>query len=303
MEKNWTTEDIPSQEGKVFLITGANSGLGLEVTKQLSAQGAYVIMAVRTMSKGEKALKEVKEQVPQAHLELLKLDLIDLENVRTFAQNFKKHHDKLDVLINNAGIMMPPERMETQQGFEVQLGVNHLAHFLLTAELIEILNSTPHARVISVSSIAAKVKNAAVHWEDIQLKTSYGREKSYCQSKLCNIMFSVELNKRLRSSHASTISVGVHPGLTSTNLQQHMGVFMGSLLRFFGQDVSIGALPILRGATDLSVQGGDYYGPTKFVELRGYPKLIPLPKKAQNLADTHKLWKISEELTQVKFAL
>lgn len=297
----WKTENIASQEGKLFLVTGANSGLGLGTTKELAKKGAKVIMAVRNLDKGKTAFNQIKKEIPNADIELMKVDLSDLNSVRDFAKEFKSKYNKLDVLINNAGVMMPVERFETKQGFEGQFGTNHLGHFVLTKELFDVLENTSNSRIVTLSSLVAKMKKADIYWNDVQFEKSYDKMTTYAQSKLANMMFGLELDKRLKKRNSQTISVLAHPGYTATNLQQHMGL-QGRIMNFLmAQKVEMGILPTLRAATDTNVQGGEYYGPAKMNNWRGYPVLNKPNPIAENRDTTQKLWALTEELTKTKF--
>lgn len=302
MSKNWSTANIPSLEGKVFLVTGANSGLGFGTSKELARKGAKVVMTARNLSKGEAAIAEIKKEIPNANLELIQLDLADLEQVKVFVKKFKSKFNQLDVLINNAGVMMPNDRFETKQGFEGQFGTNHLGHFVLTEGLMEVLEATPHARVVVLSSLVAKMGKAAIYWDDVQFEKSYDKMATYAQSKLANMMFAAELNQKLIETNSSVTCVMAHPGYTATNLQQHMGI-TGTIMNFlFAQKMEMGILPTLRAATDPNVKGGEYYGPRNMGNWRGYPVLNEPNPIANNRQETKRLWELSEVLTKVRFA-
>lgn len=300
MSKYWTTDNIPDQKGKVILITGANSGLGFGSTKELAKKNAKVIMAVRNLSKGQTALDSIKSEVPHADLELMKLDLADLQSVLEFTAEFKKKHPKLDILMNNAGVMMPKNRLETKQGFEIQFGTNHLGHFLLTNQLLDLIEKTPNSRIVIVSSLVAKMKKADIYWNDLQWEKSYDRMGAYAQSKLANMLFGMELHNRLKAKNSSTLSVLAHPGHTATNLQDTLGLF-GKILNFvMGQKLEMGILSQLRAATDLDVKGGEYFGPHKMSNYRGYPILNEPNQLAHNREVTEKLWQVSQDLIDQK---
>lgn len=298
---NWDSSTIPALDGKVIIVTGANSGLGFGSTKELAHKGATVIMAVRNTDKGEQAAKEIKAEVPNAQLDVMALDLGDLESVEAFAGNFTQRYARLDVLMNNAGIMQPAERMTTQQGFEVQFGVNHIGHFALTGHLLETLNQTPDARIVTVSSIYANVAKGKIYWDDLQFEKNYDREAAYAQSKLANQMFTIELNERLKASGASTISVAAHPGYTATGLQRHMGLLVSMMNVVVAQNLEMGVLGQLRAAIDPNVGGGEYYGPTKLGGMRGYPQAVNMNPITHDAAEREKFWALSEELSGVTY--
>ncbi|WP_109831520.1 oxidoreductase [Reichenbachiella versicolor] len=301
MKTKWNTKNIDSQKGRIILITGANSGLGLGTAKALAMKGAHIVLAVRNMDKGAFATKELLKEIPNAKVDLLKVDLSDLNSVRSFADRFKSKYDKLDVLINNAGVMMTEDRFQTMQGFEGHLGTNHLGHFVLTKELIDLIGETENSRIVTLSSVYAKMKPADIYWDDLQFEKKYNKEKAYAQSKLANMMFGVMLNKKLYESGSKTISILAHPGYTATNLQRHMGL-IGKVMNFLiAQKIEMGILPVLRAATDVNVKGGEYYGPEKMSNWRGYPVINTLADKALDDNELKKLWKISEELTQTNF--
>lgn len=299
MNKNWNTADIPSQSGKTFLITGANSGLGFGTSKELVRKGAKVIMTARNLRKGEAALAAIKKEVSNADLILMQLDLADLNSVERFASDFKNQFSTLDVLINNAGVMMPNTRQVTKQGIELQFGTNHIGHFVLTNHLLPILEQTPKSRIVTLSSLVAKMGKADIYWNDLQWEKSYDKMGAYAQSKLANMMFGIELQERLAAKDSNTISVLAHPGYTATNLQNNMGL-QGKIMNFlFAQKLAMGILPTLRAATDPKVNGGEYYGPAKMGNWRGFPIVNEPNKMALDRDITKKLWTVSEDLIQV----
>lgn len=305
--KNWTQKDIPDLSGKVAVITGANSGLGLESTKALARKGATVIMACRNLQKAEKAKEEVLREVPDAKLDVIQLDNASLGSVRAFADTFQTKYDRLDILMNNAGVMAIP-RQETEDGFEMQLGVNHLGHFALTGLLLDVIKRTPNARVHTTSSSANY--GSEIHFDDLMLEKDYGRWKAYGQSKLANVFFANELNKRLKAAGHDTVSNASHPGLVLTNLQANslersdqpfieriLYPVLGPLL---AQDVSMGVLPQLYGATAPGAKGGAFYGP-KTLNLKGHPAEKEPDKAAKNDGDLGRFWRLSEDLTGVSY--
>lgn len=307
MSHKWTQQDIPDLTGKVVVITGANSGLGFESAQAIAAKGATLVMAVRNMSKGEKARDDLLQAVPNATLDLMKLDVGHLESVREFATAFKMKYDRLDVLINNAGVMAIP-RQETADGFEMQLGVNHLGHFALTGLLIDVIVKTPNARVHNVSSSANYT--GTMNFDDLMGEEDYGRWSAYGQSKLANIFFTFELQKRLSAAGFDTIANASHPGIVMTNLQENSLEQSGrspieSLLYsiaepLIAQDISMGVLPMLYGATAPDAKGGVFYGPKTF-NLRGYPAEKKANDEANDAAALKRFWDISVELTGVNY--
>nr|WP_315255644.1 oxidoreductase [uncultured Flavobacterium sp.] len=302
--KNWTADNIASQQGKTFLITGANSGLGFEATKVLSKKGAHIVMTARNLQKGNEVLEAIKKENPNAKLDLMQLDLADLHSIRNFSDEFHSKYSKLDVLVNNAGVMNPPKREVTKQNFEVQFGINHLGHFLLTGLLLDTLKNTPNSRISVQSSIVHKTESMKpdIHFDDLNFEKSYNRDQAYAQSKLANLLFAYELDRRLQANNINTIVTAAHPGYTKTNLQANSGFLISVILNnIFAQNVKIGTLPILRAATDENVKGGEYFGPTKMMELKGYPELVKSSDKSYDKDLAKKLWEVSEKLTNLKY--
>ncbi|GAA3970686.1 oxidoreductase [Mucilaginibacter dorajii] len=296
--KNWTTNDIPSQKGKTFLITGANSGTGFGTTKALVEKGANVIMAVRNLEKGKAARAKILKEVPNAIIDLMQLDLADLASVDQFSEEFAAKYKKLDVLINNAGIAMPNERTETKQGFESHFGTNHLGHFALTGKLLPILKATPHARIVVVASFVPKYSKSVIKWDDLQHTQNFDGMTAYGQSKLANILFALELGDRLKKSNSEIITVLANPGFTKSGIQADMSLMIKILTYLIAQRVDMGMLPILRAAIDPTVKSGEFYGPLKMREMRGYPELTQIPQQGLVKADQQRLWEISEQMTQ-----
>ena len=305
----WTASDIPDQSGRVAIVTGANSGLGSETALALAAKGAHVVLACRDASRAQAALDAIRSAAPQASVEVLPLDLASLASIRAFAEAFTARHTRLDLLCNNAGVMAIPRR-NTADGFEMQLGTNHLGHFALTGLLLPRLLDTPRSRVVNVSSSAHRP--GRIHFDDLQLERGYAKWRAYAQSKLANLLFTFELDRRLRKAGASVISVAAHPGYASTNLQTVGAKMEGSKLaerifefgnRLFAQSAAMGALPTLYGATAPGVQGGDYFGPDRFFESRGHPTKVGSSARSKDTADAARLWEISEQLTGVRFGL
>ncbi|NOK62429.1 MAG: SDR family NAD(P)-dependent oxidoreductase [Chloroflexi bacterium AL-W] len=305
----WTVNDIPDQTGKIVLITGANSGLGYETALALAGKGAQVIMACRSLAKGNEARQHVRAQFPDASVEVMQLDLGSLTSVRQFAKTFTDRYNRLDMLINNAGIMAPP-RQETVDGFEAQFGINHLGHFALTGLLIETITQTPASRIVNISSSAQYM--GKINFNDLQHTRSYSRYLVYSQSKLANVLFTFELQRRLEQAGFDTISVVTHPGFSSTHLQINTANATGSKLERFtygvmmpsvAQSQAQGALPQLYAATVPGVKGGEHFGPDGFLQMRGYPTRHRAARAAYNEADAKKLWEVSERLTGVEYTI
>lgn len=296
---SFTVDQIPNQEGKVTIVTGANSGIGLSTARILAERGARVTLACRSQERAEAAIAGILAQVPNAKVEFSELDLSRLDSIRAFADRFKGAETRLDLLINNAGVMMPPKRSETADGFELQMGVNHLGHQSLTAQLLPLLNKTAKSRVVSVASQAHR--NGKINFDDLQWTArAYRKFASYGQSKLANLLFSFELNRRLQAAGEETIAVAAHPGWTATELQRN-----SVSARFFNPLLAMkpdqGALPTLRAATDPKVTGGEYFGPSGIYELRGPPVSVGSSKRARSAESAKRLWEVSEGLTGVRF--
>lgn len=294
----WTAENIPNQTGKVAIVTGANSGIGFETAKALAAKGATIIMACRNASKAQAAITDIKKDVKDAKLELIQLDLADLESVKAFAVNFKAKYDQLDILINNAGIMMPPYT-KTKDGFEVQFGANHLGHFALTAELMDVIRKTNAARVVNVSSSAHRMGTNTINFDDLNAEKEYKPATSYAQSKLANLLFTRQLNMYFQAANTDAMASSAHPGWTSTNLQEYSRMFK-MLNPFFSQKPPMGALPTLYAAV-ADLKANDYAGPSGFMEMRGSPKLVDMSDAAKDDALAKRLWDVSEELTGISY--
>jgi len=296
----WNADQIPNQDGRVAIVTGANSGIGLVAAQTLADKGARVILACRSEERAHGALASIRKTNPEAQVEYRNLDLSSLESVQTFAASILETEERIDLLINNAGVMMPPTRSETADGFELQFGVNHLGHQALTALLFERINATPGSRIVNVASQAhrgGKIDFSDLQWQD----RGYKKMASYGQSKLANLLFTFELDRRLKASKCETKSVAAHPGWTATDLQRH-----SVSARFFNPLLAMkpeqGALPTLRAATDPDVKGGEYFGPCGVLELRGNPVEVGSSKRARDAKSAAKLWQVSEELTGVRFA-
>jgi NAD(P)-dependent dehydrogenase (short-subunit alcohol dehydrogenase family) len=285
------------------VVTGANSGLGLSTARELARAGARVVMACRNLEKGEAARREIEAAVPAAVLELEQLDLGSLDSVRAFAQRFRDGHDGLDLLINNAGVMAPP-RGETADGFELQFGTNHLGHFALTGLLIGSMEGRGDARVVTLSSTAHRTGRIA--FDNLGGERHYFRWRAYGQSKLANLLFALELERRLRAAGSSVKSMAAHPGYAATNLQFAAPPLLDRLVMRVGnlviaQSEDMGALPTLYAATHPGLPGGTYVGPDGIGEQRGHPKPVSPNRAARDEAVARRLWEVSEEMTGVRF--
>lgn len=305
MTSKWTAADVPDQSGRVAVVTGANTGIGYETAEVLAGKGARVVIAVRDAGKGQKALDAITRKHPGAAVSLQELDLSSLGSVRSATDALRSAHPRIDLLINNAGVMYPPKQV-TRDGFELQFGTNHLGHFAFTGLLLDNLLEVPGSRVVTVASIAHNIR-AGIHFEDLQWERSYNRVAAYGQSKLANLMFTYELQRRLAAKGAPTVAVAAHPGISNTELMRHIP---GSSLPGFAtiaglvtNSPAVGALATLRAATDPGVQGGQYYGPSGFRELVGHPVLVKSTEQSHDVAVQQRLWTVSEELTGVKYGV
>ncbi|WP_181786893.1 SDR family NAD(P)-dependent oxidoreductase [Streptomyces phytophilus] len=298
MSGNWTEQHIPDQHGRVAIVTGANTGLGFETARMLAARGATVVLAVRDVEKGEQAAARIAGDVA-----VQALDLASLDSIRSAAADLRAAHPRIDLLINNAGVMYTP-RQTTADGFELQFGTNHLGHFALTGLLLDRLLPVPGSRVVTVSSTGHRIR-AAIHFDDLQWERSYSRVAAYGQAKLANLMFTYGLQRRL-APHGTTVAVAAHPGLSHTELARNTpAVFrlpLTWLAPLLTQKAEMGALPTLRAATDPAVTGGQYYGPGNRGEVRGYPKPVASSAGSHDQATQQRLWTVSEELTGVTFS-
>lgn len=305
MLPGWTTSDIPDLTGRRMVVTGANSGLGLSTARELARRGAHVVIAARDPARGEEAVRLVRADVPQASVEAGTLDLADLSSVRAFAAGQAEH--PLDVLVNNAGVMAVPPR-RTADGFELQIGTNHLGHFALTGLLLPALRRRPGARVVTVSS--------TMHWfgsmdlADLNSDRAYDPWTAYNRSKLANLLFTRELGRRAEEGGLDLVSVAAHPGYARTNLQavgpqmagrRATGTVLRVATRVIGQSAEAGALPQLRAATDPGVRSGDYFGPRGLAGQRGLPKRARRSADARDDTLARRLWDASEELTGVRY--
>ncbi len=306
---NWTVNDIPDLRGRVALVTGANRGLGLETTRALATHGAHVMMAVRNLNQGRQAEAKIKQTVPNASIELVSLDLASLASVREFAARVVQTHARLDLLLNNAGVMAIP-RQETPDGFEMQLGTNHLGHFALTGLLLPTLVVTPGSRVVTNTSNARRSVRR-IDFDDLQLQRSYSRWGAYAQSKRANLLFAFELQTRFAAAGVSIISVAAHPGAANTivpgtgdafaHLSRGERFYFATLGQLLSQSPVMGVLPQLYAATNAHITGGELVGPGGFATMRGYPKVDPDARKEYDRSAATRLWEVSEELTGVTY--
>lgn len=309
MSEKWNYDNIPDQSGRVVLVTGGNRGLGFHTCRGLAAKGAQVLLACRSTQKGEQAAAAIRQELPQADVTVVELDLADLGSVQACAETVHRGWARLDLLINNAGVMAIP-RQETAQGFEMQFGVNHLGHFALTGQLLPLLLKTPASRVVHVSSGAHRFGH--LNFDDLQSQQKYRRFGAYSQSKLANLLFAYELHRKLARMGAATLSVAAHPGYSATNLQAVGPRARGSALEMqlwrilnvlLAQSAEQGALPQLFAATAAEVNGGDYIGPDGWLSVRGYPQKELAKETAYEEETAQRLWKVSMELSGETYAL
>jgi NAD(P)-dependent dehydrogenase (short-subunit alcohol dehydrogenase family) len=297
MSGNWTEQHIPDQHGRVAIVTGANTGLGFETARMLAERGAAVVLAVRDVEKGKQAAARITGDVT-----VQALDLTSLDSIRSAAADLRAAHPRIDLLINNAGVMYTPRQL-TADGFELQFGTNHLGHFALTGLLLDRLLPVPGSRVVTVSSVGHRIR-AAIHFDDLQWERSYSRVGAYGQSKLANLLFTYELQRRL-ASHGTTVAVAAHPGVSNTELVRNTPAALRMPITWLAplltQKPEMGALPTLRAATDPEVVGGQYYGPGNRGEIRGYPKLVASSRDSHDRTTQQRLWTVSEDLTGVTF--
>jgi NAD(P)-dependent dehydrogenase (short-subunit alcohol dehydrogenase family) len=298
-QRGWDAADIPDQTGRAAVITGANSGLGFQAARYLAGRGAVVVLTGRDPGRITAARDRLLDQVAGARLDTVALDLASLESVREAAAEIRGRYPRLDLLINNAGVMMTPHG-RTADGFELQLGTNHLGHFALTGLVLPSLLDVDGSRVVTVSSNGHKM--GRINFTDLQSERRYNRITAYAQSKLANLMFTYELQRRLTQAHAPTIAVAAHPGTSDTNLVRHLPGWMQAGSRLVpNQDAGAGALPTVRAATDPEARGGDYYGPSGFGEMTGSPVRVRSSSRSHDDAAARQLWAISEQLTGVTY--
>ncbi|MGI8904811.1 MAG: oxidoreductase [Solirubrobacteraceae bacterium] len=304
MTASWTAAEIPEQTGRVAVVTGANSGLGLATALELARAGAEVVIACRDTGKGRRAADEIVTEAPSAKLQVNRLDLADLASVRAFAARVRGEHPRLDLLINNAGGMAPPRRTSTD-GFESQLATNHLGHYALTGLLLGTLLAAPRPRVVTVSSLAHRT--GRINFEDLQGERSYRNWRAYSQSKLANLLFCFELQRRASAAGTELLSLAAHPGYAATNLQSagpsawYERAILTVANKTIGQSATMGALPTLYAATEPDLPGGTFAGPGDLRELRGHPRIVTAAGRAYDEEVSRRLWEVSEELTGVRY--
>lgn len=300
---NWTAADIPDQHGRVAVVTGANSGLGLETARELAGKGASVVMAVRNVEKGKEAVESIRADYPDADLQLQALDLASLESIRSAAAELGGRLDRIDLLINNAGVMYTPKQ-QTADGFEMQFGTNHLGHFAWTGLLLDRILPVDGARIVTVSSVGHRIRSK-IDFDDLNAANSYNRISAYGRSKLANLLFTYALQRRLTAAGAAPVALAAHPGGSNTELGRHIpgGRFLVPLFSGFTQSAAMGALPTLRAANDPDATGGQYYGPDGFMETRGHPVVVESSDRSHEADTQHRLWAASEDLTKVTYAI
>lgn len=295
--------NIPEQNGRIAIVTGANTGLGFEITSAFATKGIKTIMACRNLKKAEEAKQKLLREIPNAQLVIIQIDLSSLKSVRTFAEKYLSKYDKLDLLINNAGVMMPAYE-KTEEGFELQMAANYFGHFFLTGLLIDVLTNTKNSRVISLSSIAHR--NAEIDFDDLQSEKNYSMFGAYGQSKLACLLYAKELDRRLKNNtKGNTISIAAHPGASNTELSRHLpkwlSIVLSPILLLVSHSAKNGAKPIIMAALSEGVEGGDYFGPTDFKEMKGEPGIAEVKPQAENKEVADRLWRVSESLTDIKY--
>jgi NAD(P)-dependent dehydrogenase (short-subunit alcohol dehydrogenase family) len=304
MNRNWSIDAAADQRGRVAIVTGANAGLGFETALALAGKGAHVILACRDRGRAETARQKIIAIYPQSKVEVRIIDIGSLASVREFATAFKRDFQRLDLLINNAGIMITPH-FETPDGFEGQLGVNYLGHFLLTGLLLPTITATPKARIVSLYSLAANWHG--IQFDDLQFRHKYDPVKAYSQSKLACLMFGIELNKRLRAAGLDTLSLAAHPGYSQSDLSRHLPLPIRVMLSLFGrfimQPTAAGAWPSLYAALGEDLRGGEAIGPGGRKEIKGPPAIVTANQAALDDGARARLWTMSEQLCAFKFSI
>lgn len=306
MNVNWTTDNIPNLTHKVIVVTGANCGIGFEEAKEFARKSARVVLACRDMDRAKNASVRIQAEIPKAKIEIMQLDLASQASVHRFTSEFRAKYNQLDVLMNNAGIMMAPYST-TEDGFESQFATNHLGHFALTGLLIDLLLKTPGSRVVNVSSSAHRFGNMDFSNLMYENGNGYTPTRAYGRSKLANLLFTYELQRHFEAAKAESIAVAAHPGSSNTNLTRYMEgrwffKFLLPLMKLMVQSAAMGALPAIRAAVDPDAKGGEYYGPGGFMEQKGYPVIVKSNSASHDKKVARQLWQVSEILTGVHYA-
>jgi len=294
----WSLASSPSQQGRIAIVTGSNVGLGYDTALALAGKGWDVVLACRNLDKAKAAKSQILARHPKSQIECSILDLSSLKSVRSFAKVFVKEHKTLDLLINNAGIMMPPYAL-SEDGFESQMAANYFGHFALTGLLLPLITNTPGSRIVSLSSLAHRWGTNT--FDDIHSRSSYNKRLAYGNSKLACLMFAYELNRRLRDAGSRTMAVAAHPGVAATNLAQHFPKLMAMFFPLVGQSSAAGALPTLYAALGEDNEGGDFCGPSGWRQMRGTPAKVHSSRASRDETAAKKLWDLSERLTKVRF--
>ncbi len=303
LAEKWTEGNIPDQSGRVCVVTGANTGLGFETARALAEHGASVVLAVRSPDKGAHAVARIRAGAPDADVRVQHLDLCSLDSIRATAQELRASVDRIDLLINNAGVMYTP-RLQTADGFELQFGTNHFGHFALTGLLLDLLLGAEGSRIVTVSSIGHRIR-AEIDFGDLHARRSYNRVAAYGRSKLANLLFTYELQRRLARAGAPTTALAAHPGASLTELGRHIRFHrqLQPLVRWMTQPAAMGALPILRAATDPGATGGQHYGPGGVREMRGHPVVVASNSRSHDPDLQQRLWEASEQSTGITYPL
>ena len=300
----WTADNMPDLTGRIAVVTGANTGLGLETARALAAHGSSVVLAVRNLDKGRAAAADIAADAPDSHVSIQPLDLSSLASVHAAAGEIRRTHSTLDLLINNAGVMYTP-RTTTEDGFELQFGVNHLGHFAFTGLLLDLMLPVESSRIVTVSSLGHRVR-AHIDFDDLHFERNYSRAAAYGRSKLANLLFTNALQDALAHAGATTVALAAHPGGSRSELARNSPLYVkaiGLLLRPLVQSAAMGALPTLRAATDPTAVGGQYYGPGGLAEFGGYPVVVRSSDESRNPNMQRQLWEASEQLTGVTYPI
>ena len=307
MKKNrWTLNNMPDLTGKIIIVTGANSGIGYEATKAFAMANAKVIMGCRNLERATEAKEKISKEFPKADLDLILLDLMDFDSIKSFANEINKSYSKIDILLNNAGIMTVPYG-ETKNGLEQQIGVNHFGHFYLTMNLLKLINKTPNSRIVNIASIAHRYGKLKPESFVYSQNKKYNKTFAYAQTKLANLLFTYGLKERLEEKNSNIKVIAAHPGVTRTNLGRHLNSLRSKpvswLIDRFNQPTPQGALPGIRACTDPNAKSGEYYGPDGFYAIKGYPVIEKSTKRSHSKELQDILWQHSENLTKQKIEI